>query len=136
MPTANTFKVTIYTPEKLFGTFEAVSQTCNATDGELCVMRDHMPMLLAINEGVMRIRTPEEVLTVLTDEGTVFVENNDARVFTDVCVWANDEDIQAARDRMKRLHDADYESLRHYKEHAVKLARLIAGSQSRHNPNM
>ena len=136
MTTANTFKVTIYTPEKLFGTFEAVSLTCNATDGELCVMRDHMPLLLAINEGVMRIRTPQEVLTVLTDEGTVFVENNDARVFTDVCVWANDEDLQAAKDRMKRLHDADYESLRHYKEHAVKLARLIAGSQSRHNPNM
>ena len=133
---ANTFQVTIYTPEQLFGTFETVSLTCNATDGELCFMRDHMPMLLAINEGVMRIRTPEEVLTVLTDEGTVFVENNDARVFTDVCVWANDEDVQAAKDRMKRLHDADYESLRHYKEHAVKLARLIAGSQSRHNPNM
>ena len=136
MPTANTFKVTIYTPEQLFGTFEAVSLTCNATDGEICVMRDHMPMLLAINEGVMRIRTPEEVLTVLTDEGTVFVENNDARVFTDVCVWANDEDVQAAKDRMKRLHDADYESLRTYKEHVVKLARLIAGSQSRHNPNI
>ena len=48
MPTANTFKVTIYTPEQLFGTFEAVSLTCNATDGEICVMRDHMPMLLAI----------------------------------------------------------------------------------------
>ena len=133
---ANTFQVTIYTPEQLFGTFEAVSLTCNATDGELCVMRDHMPMLLAINEGVMRIRTPEEVLTVLTDEGTVFVENNDARVFTDVCVWANDEDVQAAKDRMKRLHDADYESLRHYKEHAVKLARLLADTHTRQTPNI
>ena len=132
---ANTFQVTIYTPEKLFGTFEAVSLTCNATDGELCVMRDHMPMLLAINEGVMRIRTPREVLTVLTDEGTVFVENNDARVFTDICVWA-DVDLDEVRERMKRLHEADVESLRHYKEHAVKLARLIAGTQTRRNPNL
>ena len=135
MPTANTFKVTIYTPEKLFGTFEAVSLTCNAPDGELCVMRDHMPLLMAIREGVMRIRTPEKVLEVYTDEGTVFVENNDARVFTDVCVWA-DVDLDEVRERMKRLHEADVESIRHYKEHAVKLARLLADTKTRQSPNM
>ncbi len=135
MPTTNTFKVTIYTPEKLFGTFEAVSLTCNAPDGELCVMRDHMPLLMAIREGVMRIRTPEKVLEVYTDEGTVFVENNDARVFTDVCVWA-DVDLDEVRERMKRLHEADVESLRHYKEHAVKLARLLADAKTRPSPNL
>ena len=135
MPTPNTFKVTIYTPEKLFGTFEAVSLTCNAPDGELCVMRDHMPLLMAIREGVMRIRTPEKVLEVYTDEGTVFVENNDARVFTDVCVWA-DADLDEVRERMKRLHEADVESIRHYKEHAVKLARLLADAATRPSPNM
>ena len=135
MPTPNTFKVTIYTPEKLFGTFEAVSLTCNAPDGELCVMRDHMPLLMAIREGVMRIRTPEKVLEVYTDEGTVFVENNDARVFTDICVWA-DEDLAAVRERMKRLHEADVESIRHYKEHAVKLARLLAETKTRQSPNL
>ena len=135
MPTPNTFKVTIYTPEKLFGTFEAVSLTCNATDGELCIMRNHMPLLMAIREGVMRIRTPEKVLEVYTDEGTVFVENNDARVFTDICVWA-DVDLDEVRERMKRLHEADVESLRHYKEHAVKLARLLADTKTRQSPNM
>ena len=135
MPTPNTFKVTIYTPEKLFGTFEAVSLTCNAPDGELCVMRDHMPLLMAIREGVMRIRTPEKVLEVYTDEGTVFVENNDARVFTDVCVWA-DVDLDEVRERMKRLHEADVESIRHYKEHAVKLARLIADVQTKKTPHL
>ena len=135
MPTANTFKVTIYTPEKLFGTFEAVSLTCNAPDGELCVMRDHMPLLMAIKEGVMRIRTPEKVLEVYTDEGTVFVENNDARVFTDICVWA-DVDLDEVRERMKRLHEADVESIRHYKEHAVKLARLLADAKTRPSPNL
>ena len=135
MPTANTFKVTIYTPEQLFGTFEAVSLTCNAPDGELCVMRDHMPLLMAIKEGVMRIRTPEKVLEVYTDEGTVFVENNDARVFTDICVWA-DVDLDEVRERMKRLHEADVESIRHYKEHAVKLARLIADVQTKKTPHL
>ncbi len=135
MPTANTFKVTIYTPEKLFGTFEAVSLTCNAPDGELCVMRDHMPLLMAIKEGVMRIRTPEKVLEVYTDEGTVFVENNDARVFTDICVWA-DVDLDEVRERMKRLHEADVESIRHYKEHAVKLARLLADAHTKQTPNL
>ena len=134
MPT-NTFTVTIYTPEKLFGTFEAVSLTCNAPDGELCVMRDHMPLLMAIREGVMRIRTPDKVLEVYTDEGTVFVENNDARVFTDICVWA-DVDLDEVRERMKRLHEADVESLRHYKEHAVKLARLIADVQTKKTPHL
>lgn len=132
---ANTFQVTIYTPEKLFGTFEAVSLTCSAPDGELCVMRDHMPLLMAIREGVMRIRTPEKVLEVYTDEGTVFVENNDARVFTDICVWA-DVDLDEVRERMKRLHEADVESLRHYKEHAVKLARLLADAKTRPSPNL
>ena len=130
-----TFTVTIYTPEKLFGSFDAVSLTCNAPDGELCVMRDHMPLLMAIREGVMRIRTPEKVLKVYTDEGTVFVENNDARVFTDVCVWA-DVDLDEVRERMKRLHEADVESIRHYKEHAVKLARLIADVQTKKTPHL
>ena len=136
MPTANTFKVTIYTPEKLFGTFEAVSLTCNAPDGELCVMRDHMPLLMAIKEGVMRVRTPEETLRLYTDDGTVFVENNDARVFTDVCIRADDEDLAEVRERMKRLHEADVESIRHYKEHAIKLARLIADVQTKKTPHL
>ena len=132
----NTFTVTIYTPEQLFGTFEAVSLTCSAPDGELCVMRDHMPLLMAIKEGVMRIRTPDKVLQVFTDEGTVFVENNDARVFTDVCIWADDEAIEEARQRMKRLHEADVESLRQYKEHVVKLARLLSDTHTKQPPNL
>lgn len=124
-----TFKVTIYTPERLFGTFDAVSLTCNAPDGELCVMRGHMPLLMAVKEGVMRIRTPEETLRIYTDEGTVFVENNDARVFTDLCIPADAEDLTELRERIKRLHEADAESLRTYKEHAVKLARLVTGTK-------
>ncbi len=132
----NTFKVTIYTPEKLFGSFDAVSLTCNAPDGELCVMRDHMPLLMAIKEGVMRIRTPEETIRVFTDEGTVFVENNDARVFTDLCILANTEDLTELRARMKRLHEADVESVRRHKEHAVKLARLLADAHTKQTPNL
>ena len=132
----NTFTVAIYTPEKLFGTFDAVSLTCNAPDGEICVMRDHMPILMAIREGVMRVRTPQETLRLYTDDGAVFVENNDARVFTDVCIRADDEDLAAVRERMKRLHEADVESLRHYKEHAVKLARLLADPHTKQSPNL
>ena len=132
----NTFKVTIYTPEKLFGSFDAVSLTCNAPDGELCVMRDHMPLLMAIQEGVMRIRTPEETIRVFTDEGTVFVENNDARVFTDLCILADDAELAAVRERIRNLHEADVESLRQCKEHAVKLARLLSGTNIKQNPNM
>ena len=132
----STFKVTIYTPEKLFGSFDAVSLTCNAPDGELCVMRDHMPLLMAIKEGVMRIHTPEETIRVFTDEGTVFVENNDARVFTDLCIRADAEEMEEFRERMKRLHEADVESLRQYKEHAVKLARLLSGTNTKQTPNL
>ena len=135
MPTP-TFKVTIYTPEKLFGTFDAVSLTCNAPDGEICVMRDHMPLLMAIREGVMRVRTPQETLRLYTDDGAVFVENNDARVFTDVCVLADSEDLTEVRERMRRLHEADVESVRHYKEHAVKLARLLADAHTRQTPHL
>ena len=119
-----TFKVTIYTPEKLFGSFDTVSLTCNAPDGEICVMRDHMPMLLAIREGVMRIRTPEETIRVFTGDGAVFVKNNEARVFTDVCVPAEAKNLSEVRERMKHLHETDTESPRRSKEHAVKLARI------------
>ena len=121
-----TFTITIYTPERLFGSYDAVSLTCNAPDGELCVMRDHMPLLTAVKEGVMRIRTPQETIRVYTDDGAVFVENNDARVFTDLCMPADEADLSEMRERMKSLHEADVESLRAYKEHAVKLARLLS----------
>ena len=132
----NTFTVAIYTPEKLFGTFQAISLTCNAPDGEICVMRDHMPILMAIREGVMRVRTPEETLRLYTDDGAVFVENNDARVFTDVCVPADSEDLTEVRERMKRLHEADVESVRHYKESTVKLARLLTDAHTRQPPHL
>ena len=77
----------------------------------------------------------DATLEVYTDEGTVFVANNDARVFTDICVWA-DVDLDEVRERMKRLHEADVESIRHYKEHAVKLARLLSDTKTRPSPNL
>lgn len=126
----NTFKVTIYTPEKRFGSFDAVSLTCSAPDGEICVMRDHMPMLLYIKEGVTRIRTPQETVRVFTDDGVVFVKNNDARVFTDLCVPADDEELSAVRERIKNLHETDAEASRSRKEHPVKLARLSADTKT------
>ena len=123
MPIQNTFKVTIYTPEKLFGTFDAVSLTCSAPDGEFCVMRDHMPMLLAIKEGVTRIRTPQETVRVFTGDGTVFVKDNNARVFTDVCVRADSDDLPQARERIRRLHEDDVETPPRRREHAVRPTR-------------
>ena len=127
----DTFTVNIYTPERFFGTFEVLSLTCEGLDGQICIMRGHMPMLLAVKAGRMKLRMGDsEIRTILTDDGTVFVENNVVKVFTDICEWEEDGTGDIA-ERIARRHEQDKESVRIHRQHEIKLARIMSEVKTR-----
>lgn len=99
----STYTLTILTPEKDFGTFEVSSAVFPGADGEICVLPGHMPMLLSVAVGELRLKIGEEWKTALISDGFCEVMNNKARLFTDRCLWKEDAaDAKALTEAWKR----------------------------------
>ena len=74
------FKVNIYSPEKLLAEYSASLLVCPATDGEIGVMADHMPMICALKKGVCRITTDNGVEKTEIPDGFLSVHDNIADI--------------------------------------------------------
>ena len=121
----DTFRVHIYTPEKIAFEDEAVeSLVLQGLDGEVGVMAHHMPAILALSAGTLRIKKDGEWRSFLTTEGFVDVNYNRAYVFVDLCVAAEHAGKAAAE--LERLKAKDRSSVREHRRNAVTLARVIA----------
>lgn len=75
-----TFSVNIYTPEKLTASYSSSLLVCPASDGEIGVMADHMPMICALKDGDCRITTENGVEKAHITGGVLFVKNNSADI--------------------------------------------------------
>lgn len=120
-----TFMVNIMTPEKQFteDDFEAVVFT--GIDGEICILKDHMPMLAAVAMGVIRLKKDGEWKSLVSDDGFAEVNKNIVNIYVNMCEWA--ENVEAAKADLLRRKREEEESIRRYKINAIDLARTVYG---------
>lgn len=71
----------IFTPGRQFLNGEAISVTFPCTDGELCVMKDHMPLAASLKSGILKIRSEKETTLYKIEEGFTEVKNNAVIIF-------------------------------------------------------
>lgn len=74
-------KVNIYTPDSFRGSYDTGLLVCPATDGEIGIMADHMPMVCALKEGKCRIKTEDGTVNVDISKGLLCVKDNVADIF-------------------------------------------------------
>jgi len=122
------YRLGIYTPDRLFFDEHDVESTIvESSDGELCVLANHAPLIAVLPVGCVRIRQGNEWRECFISEGTLDVLPNRVLIFVQAAEWPEQiDDIQAeeARKRaLNRLRSAT--SIQEYTGNRVALTRAM-----------
>ncbi len=129
----STFMLEIVTPEELLFKDEIQFVVVPEMNGEMGVLRNHAPLIAALNIGIMRYTDINGAIKkVAISGGFMEVMSNEARVLAETAERGSEIDVlraKASRDRAeKRLseHDADINIVRAQMSLARATARLKA----------
>lgn len=123
----NTFMVEIVTPEQILFKNEAQFLVVPELNGELGVLKNHAPMIAALDMGVLRYTDPDgKVKKIALSGGFMEVIYNEVRVLAETAEHGSEIDIlraKAARERAeKRLQLQDDNINRSRAEAAMRRA--------------
>lgn len=119
---SNTFRLNIRTPEKEFGSFDVTSFTCPGLDGEVGILKNHMPMMLAVDSGILKFRIDGEEKKAVCDSGFCEVNDNVVTVFADHCYWA--DEVADVKSQIAANKKKEEELVREHRRHEIKLIRM------------
>ncbi len=129
---ASKFKLEILTPEKLFFSEEVDKVIVNTPNGELGVLKGHIPLVTVISIGSARITVDEVTREAVLSEGFMEINRNGVIILVDTAEWPEEIDIkraEAAKQRaLNRLHSklSKVEYLRTQAALSRALARINA----------
>lgn len=130
----NVFHLEIFTPERQFfvGDVEAVSVL--AFDGELTVLANHAAMVAPLAVGSIRIRQGDTVTEVFNSEGFMEVRPEGTVIFSQVCEYPEEIDVNRAEEALHRAEEAlrQKRSMREYRQSKIALARAKARRKTGH----
>ena len=113
----NTFMVEIVTPERILFKDEVQFLVVPELNGELGVLKNHAPMIAALDVGVMRYTDPAgKVKKIALSGGFMEVIYNEVRVLAETAEQGSEIDIlraKAAKERAEKRLQAINESINH-----------------------
>ena len=98
--------VDILTPERRVLQTQADSVVVPAVDGELGILKDHLPLVAQLQPGEIRMRTGEETQVFAVSGGFVEVQNNHVIVMAETAEMAHEIDVERARQAAERAKAA------------------------------
>lgn len=127
----NTYYLEIVTPERKFFSGEVESLIFRTPDGELGVLKNHIPMGAAVAIGPVKIKKDDGkwVEAVLT-EGFMEVTRDKTIILTDTAEWPDEIDVERAKAAKQRAEErlmrklSEQEFIRSQAALARALARL------------
>lgn len=108
---------------------EAISVTLPTGDGEITILRNHIPLLSTVMPGTVIIRTEEEEFYFAVSRGVVQVGRAGLRILSDIADRADtleEEAIELARERAQELKDARRADAEGFAEASATLDRELA----------
>ncbi|MBO8157982.1 F0F1 ATP synthase subunit epsilon [Thermosyntropha sp.] len=129
----NTFMLEIITPEEILLREEVQFLVVPETQGELGVLKNHAPMIAALNIGVLRYTDADgQIRKVAISGGFMEVIYNEARVLAETAELGNEIDVLRAQEALKRAkrrleqRDENIDFVRAQKALQRAIARLKA----------
>lgn len=129
----NTYMLEIVTPERVLFGSEVQFTVVPAIDGQLGVLKDHAPLVAALNVGVLRYKDAGNTeMKIAVSGGFIEVLDNIARILAETAEHGAEIDVlraKAARERAERRLAARDEAINYTRaEQALKraIARLKA----------
>ncbi len=125
---AKLFKLTVITPEHEVFDGEVESLTVSTLDGQFAFLAGHVPIIMPLVVGTLKIRTPDETLEIFNSEGFLEIDHEGAIVF--VQASESPEEIDKFRAEEARIRAEERlrqkQSIREYQNSKLALARAMA----------
>ncbi len=102
---AAVFYLEIVTPERKFFSGEVEAVILRTPDGEMGVLKDHAPMVVAVDIGPIKIKKDGEWLEAALSEGFMEIEKNTVIILTDTAEWPDEIDIARAKAAAERAEE-------------------------------
>jgi F-type H+-transporting ATPase subunit epsilon len=106
---ANLFNLEIITPTKKFFSDDVESLIITTPEGELGVLHGHIPMVVVVAIGEVRIKRNDQWIIAAVSEGFMKIEQEKTIMFVDTAEWPEEIDAnralaaaERARERMQR----------------------------------
>lgn len=131
------YHLEIITPQRRFFEGEVEALTFTSSDGSMCIMRGHAPMVATVSIGEIYIDTGEARKIAVCSEGIVDVYAEKTLLFAQTVEWPDEIDINRAIAAKERAEEElrQARSMQEYTESRARLARAISRLRitSQHN---
>ena len=124
----NTFKLNIFTPERLFFSDDVEAVEVGLPDGRAVFLAHHIPLIAPVAVTTTRIKKSDgEWVEAFSSEGFVDVRRGGVMLFVQTCEWPDEIDVKRAE--LARLHAEEAlrqkHSMAEYQKSKTDLARAM-----------
>ena len=101
----NMFKLRIVTPDRLFYEGEASMVEFNTTEGEIGVLKGHVPLTVVVAPGILNIKEAEGVKSAALHEGFVEILQDSVIIMAEIIEWPEEIDESRANSAKERAEE-------------------------------
>lgn len=95
---ANTFKLKIYSPTRIFLEEDAEMIELNTTEGEIGVLPGHIALTTLVAPGVLRIHQNGEIRKAALIDGFLQIGPTEVIILSEACEWPEEIDVHRAEE--------------------------------------
>ena len=124
----NTFKLNIFTPERLFFSDEVEAVEVGLSDGRAVFLANHIPLIAPVAVTTTRIKKSDgEWVEAFSSEGFVDVRREGVMLFVQTCEWPDEIDVTRAEVARNVAEEAlrQKTSMAEYQKSKTDLARAM-----------
>ena len=122
---AKTFRFEVVTPTRSFFVGDVISIIFETEDGQMGVMADHVPMLVANTDCTLKIENEKETKYAFITEGFMQISGSKVTAIVDDALWRDEIDVDRNIDKLRRRE----EELSNPKNNLAMKAELKASIQ-------
>ena len=101
----NMFKLRIVTPDRLFYEGEASMVEFNTTEGEIGVLKGHVPLTVVVAPGILNIKEAEGVKSAALHDGFVEILQDSVIIMAEIIEWPEEIDESRANSAKERAEE-------------------------------
>lgn len=105
MEASNLFDVKIVTPDRVFYEGKAAMVEFNTTEGEIGVLKGHIPMTVILEPGVLTITEADEAKKAALHSGFAVINQESVTIMAEIIEWPSEIDENRAENALKRAQD-------------------------------
>ena len=101
----NLFTVEIITPDRVFSHGEAFMVEFNTVEGEIGVLKDHIPLTTVLAPGIVTISEKEESKKAVVHAGFAEILGDKVTLLAEIAEWPDEIDLERAKRAEERARE-------------------------------